>query len=286
MLRSVCGGEVIQLFRITRGGLHETYRVELRNASAPVVVRIARRPVAWFTDEAQLMAQAREVGVPTPEVLGVEHVDHEGELLSFSVLEYVPGHSLEELVNVLSTSELERLIVDAGELLARLHSVTPQGGMRHKLKPPGEDAVARAVHTARQASGQAAVAAVERGVALLGERIKSGAPRVVRLAHGDFLPKHLMIDNGAIVGVIDWEFAGLASPAFDIGRWDVSAGEPFHNRLDLLHRGYARSASLGADMTWVSAFAIDWALEVLGWKNPASPRRIQRCMDVISRHVS
>ena len=31
------------------------------------------------------MAQARGVGVPTPDVLGVEQVDHDGELLSFSI---------------------------------------------------------------------------------------------------------------------------------------------------------------------------------------------------------
>jgi hypothetical protein len=31
--------------------------------------------VPWFTDEAHLTAQAGEVGVPTPEVLGVEQLD-------------------------------------------------------------------------------------------------------------------------------------------------------------------------------------------------------------------
>jgi hypothetical protein len=45
------------------------------------VVRIARQPVPWFTDEEHIMAQARAVGVPTPEVLGVEHVEHDGGLL-------------------------------------------------------------------------------------------------------------------------------------------------------------------------------------------------------------
>jgi aminoglycoside phosphotransferase (APT) family kinase protein len=112
------------------------------------------------------------------------------------------------------------------------------------------------------------------------------APRLSSLSQGDWMPKNLLIDNGAIVGVIDWEFAGPASPAFDFARWEVSAGNPLHDRADLLRRGYARvtdpdSAAAG----WVPAFAIDWALEKLGWKNPAAPPEQRRCLDVIARYV-
>jgi len=65
VVRSVCGREVERLVRLTGGGLHETYRVEVPN-DVPVVVRIARQPAPWFTDEEHVMAQARGVGVPTP----------------------------------------------------------------------------------------------------------------------------------------------------------------------------------------------------------------------------
>jgi aminoglycoside phosphotransferase (APT) family kinase protein len=118
VVRSVCGREVERVVRLTSGGVNETYRVELPNDVA-VVVRIARQPVPWFTDEEHVMAQARGVGVPTAEVLGVEQVDHDGELLSFSILRLVPGRSLDELVGELSASELERFVMDGGELLAR-----------------------------------------------------------------------------------------------------------------------------------------------------------------------
>src|SRR5262245_21203544 len=106
VVRSVCGHEVAQLVRLTSGGVNETYRVELA-AAGSVVVRIGRQPVPWFTDEATVMAQARPVGVPTPDLLGVAHVDH------------------------------------AGELLARVHSVVPDRGIRHALQPPDERALAR-----------------------------------------------------------------------------------------------------------------------------------------------
>ena len=70
VVRSVCGHEVERLVRLTSGGMNETYRVELAGAGS-VVVRIARQSVPWFTDEEHVMAQARGVGVPTPEVLAI-----------------------------------------------------------------------------------------------------------------------------------------------------------------------------------------------------------------------
>jgi aminoglycoside phosphotransferase (APT) family kinase protein len=137
-----------------------------------------------------------------------------------------------------------------------------------------------------QALGPAAAAVVERGADLLRKEVMTRPAPRLSLAHGDWLPKHLLIDDGAIVGVIDWEGAGPASPAFDFAMWEVSAGDPLHDRSDLLRRGYARvtdpdSAAAG----WVPAFAIDWALEKLGWKNPAPPAQQRRCVDVIARYA-
>jgi aminoglycoside phosphotransferase (APT) family kinase protein len=285
VVRSVCGREVERVVRLTGGGVNETYRVELRN-EVVVVARIARQPVPWFTDEEHVMAQARRVGVPTPEVLGVEQVDHDGELLSFSIQRLVPGRSLDELAGELPASDLERLVMDGGELLARVHSVVPDRGIRHELHPPDERFIARVARVADEAFGSAAAAVVERGADLLREEVMTRPAPRLSLAHGDWLPKHLLIDDGAIVGVIDWERAGPASPAFDLARWEVSASDPLHHRSDLLRRGYARVADPdSADAGWVPAFAIDWALEKLGWKNPAPPAQLRRCVDVVARYA-
>lgn len=286
VVRSVCGREVEQLVRLTGGGRHETYRVEFRD-DVPLVIRIARQPVPWFTDEEYVMAQAREVGVPTPDVVDVEQVEHDGELLSFSILRLLPGRSLEELVSEVSASELERLVMDAGELLARVHSVIPDRGLRHELVIPDEDLVARAVRVAHEALGSAAAVVVERGAHLLRDDVVSRPSPRLGLSHADWLPKHLLIDDGVIVGVIDWEFAGPAPPARDLARWEVSAGDGLHDRSDLLRRGYARVTDPDeAAADWVPAFAIDWSLEVLGWKNPAPPERLRRCVDVIASYAS
>src|SRR3954469_13239218 len=104
-VRSACGHGVERLVRLTGGGMNETYRVELAGVGS-VVVRIARQPVPWFTDEAHIMARARAVGVPTAEVLGVEHVEQDGELLSFSIQRMLPGRSLDDLAGELPPVDL------------------------------------------------------------------------------------------------------------------------------------------------------------------------------------
>jgi aminoglycoside phosphotransferase (APT) family kinase protein len=285
VVRSVCGREVERIVRLTSGGVNETCRVELPNGVV-VVVRISRQPVPWFTDEEHVMAQAGGVGVPTPEVVGVEQVDHDGELLSFSIQRLMPGRSLDELAGELVESDLERLVMDGGELLARVHTVVPDRGIHHELQPPDERFVARVAQVADRAFGPAAAAMVERGAEVLREEVMTRPAPRLWLAHGDWMPQHLLIDNGAIVGVIDWEFAGPASPARDLARWEVSAGDRPHHGSDLFRRGYARVADPdSADAGWVPAFAIDWALEVLGWRNPAPLARLRRCVGVVARYA-
>ena len=286
VVQSVCGRAVEGIVPLTGGGMNETYRVEL-SGDVAVIARIARQSVPWFADEAHLMAQARGVGVPTPEVLGVEHLVNDGELLSLSIQRLLPGRSLDELVGELPASDLEQLVMDAGELLARVHSIDSDRGVRHPLRLPAEAVVARVVRIVGEVLGEGAAAVVEQGADFLRAEVMARPPRLDALAQGDFLPKNLLIHDGAIVGVIDWEFAGPASPAFDLARWEVSAGHPLHERSDLVRRGYARVADPdSAAAGLVPAFAIDWALEKLGWTNPAPPAQFRRCVDVIARYAA
>src|SRR5919202_2125178 len=149
------------------------------------------------------------------ETYRVEQLDHDGELLSLSIQRLVRGRSLDELAGELPASDLERLVMDGGELLARVHSISPNPdrGIRHELQPPDERFVGRVTRVVDQALGPAAAAVVERGADRLRKAVLTRPAPRLSLAHGDWLPKHLLIDDGAIVGVIDWERAGPASPA-------------------------------------------------------------------------
>jgi aminoglycoside phosphotransferase (APT) family kinase protein len=150
-----------------------------------------------------------------------------------------------------------------------VHSIVPDRGIRHELQP-SERFVGRMTRVVDQAFGPAAV--VGRGADLLRKEVMSRRAPRLSLAHGDWLPKHLLIDDSVIIGIIHREGAGPASPAFDFVMWEVSVGDALHDRSGLLRRGNARvTGPDSADAGWVPAFAIDWALEKLGWQNPAPP---------------
>ena len=287
VIRAVCGARIESLTRITTGGLNKTYRVEVQDR-LPVILRTARRPTPWFTDEAHFIDLARQAEVPAPDVLGVEHREHDGELLSFSILSIVRGRPLAELADDLTDETLNGLVEQCGELLAKLQSVAPEREVRHTIEPPDKRALEQAMTIARTSpSPNEARRIIEAGAEMVRDHVATSPPQRTTLAHGDWLPKHFMLDeNLAITGVIDWEFAGAASPAFDIARWEVSAGARFDDKTERLLRGYARFGNLDdTDPEWIPAIATAWALEILGWQNPATPARILRCLDIISRHT-
>jgi aminoglycoside phosphotransferase (APT) family kinase protein len=183
-------------------------------------------------------------------------------------------------------ADVERLVMDSGELLARVHSIVPDRGTSLELRSPDEDSFARAIRIVEQTFGASGVAVVERGADLVRHELATRPRPTVALAHGDWLPKHLMIVSGQIVGVVDWELAGPASPALDLAGWQVCARYPLHDRSDLLTSGYARIADPGeAAAGWVPAYAVDRALEILGWRNPAGPELLRRCFDVVAHHA-
>ncbi|MEM7093827.1 MAG: aminoglycoside phosphotransferase family protein [Actinomycetota bacterium] len=285
-VRSVCGRLCLDVRPLSGGGLNETYEVLVDGGSA-VVVRIARRAEPWFRDEEHLISIARGVGIHGPDVLGVEHIEHEGELLSFSVLKRADGRPLHELVGVLAEEVVDGVIIEAGEMLARLHTLHTDRGICRRPELPGEEVVGRAIDAASR-FGSDAGSVANRGVQLLREAGDS-AEDASTLVHGDWLPKHFLIDSShRIATVIDWELAGPSPAAYDIAHWEVAARAGLNERVDLLRRGYQRI--VGADVLdaidhLVPAFIIQASLDVLGWRNPAAVGRQRRCIDLIQRCV-
>ena len=282
-VRAACGHAPVRVRPLAGGGTNETVLADVADGTR-VVVRVARHDTPWFTTESAVTALARDAGVPVPEILAVDHLDRDGEGLSVAVHRYVPGRTLDLALVDRPEGEVEALVADTGELLARIHSVVTDLGTPHVLRAPDEAEVARAEVAVARVVGPGAVRSLRRGLGLVADAAGTPPPMTC-LAHGDFLPKNLVVDAGRVVAVIDWELAGPATPAHDLGRWEVSAGVPWHDRGDLLRRGYARVADPEVVADEVPAVAVAWALEKLGWRNPASPDQVRRCLDVVRRYT-
>ncbi len=98
LVRRVTRSEATTTQRIARGYDNEVYRVDLASGIT-VFVRI-RRSEGGFDDELWAMAQARDHGVPVPDVIGVDVVAGDQGSRSAMVISQAPGRQLREVPRV------------------------------------------------------------------------------------------------------------------------------------------------------------------------------------------
>lgn len=54
----------------------------------------------------------------------------------------------------------------------------------------------------------------------------------VCLVHGDFNPTNILVDNGVVTGILDWEFAHAGSRYMDIGNLLRHTEPAFHDQIE------------------------------------------------------
>lgn len=241
------GGDVATCRRLIVGQMHEVYDVATTDERS-VIVRISREPDPRFEAERWAMDQARVRGVPTPEVLRTDHVEHDGECFAVQVQERLPGTPLDQLPP--SARGSTQLTDSLGAVLAALHSV-PVDGLGY-LQADGRgwdisfasimlDLLERTdeVVTAAQYWG-ADVSIVHRGLQLLGRHEELYALQRPVLIHGDLCPAHILVQDGTVTGVIDFEECSGGHPVFDFANWHATCPRDFD--LSRLREGYADQA--------------------------------------------
>jgi thiamine kinase len=184
------GGTVNQLWRVDSG----TGRFVLR-IDGPQ----ARRPGVDRGREFLLHAQAARAGVAPAIIAG----DANGGIM---ISEYIDGRRW-EASDCLDRSALHRL----GERLAHLHQLTARTASFEPLR------IAEAYVSVAPALDEplaAAVAGLVSAVAAAQERFaEDAAGRVI--IHGDL--NHLNLIDAERLWLIDWEYAQVADPLFDLG---------------------------------------------------------------------
>jgi aminoglycoside phosphotransferase (APT) family kinase protein len=176
-----------------------------------LVVRVAfdERP---YETEASVIQRVRAAGIPAPEVVGVCRVDGRPA----SVLVRADGVPLRDLLRARGADdpELSALCRAAGAWLARIHAVDPDG-----LDLTGPESAADVVALLDELDGVLAhdQLAVMNAAARRLDGIPDHTPTV--LAHCDFGADHVLVADGRITAIIDWERADRADPARDVAWW-------------------------------------------------------------------
>ena len=166
--------------------------------------------------EAGIISALADSGVPVPRVIGVGATRSGG---SFFVMERVPGAPLESEADarVLDPQQRHHLGVEVITTLASLHRLDPATA---GLTVPDTSYVQRQIRRVgdawlRLGSGSAHDSAWRAVCARLLERVPDGtAPAVVM--HGDFRLSNLLVKDGDVTAVLDWELCTVGDPLADL----------------------------------------------------------------------
>lgn len=209
MARVGLGGPVAELVRLTGGANMESWR--FRMAGRAYVLRRAPSP-QWLqgraldmAGEAAIVRHARAGGVPAPAV--VAECTWDDAVGAGYVMECLPGSADPEAA--LDGSGL--LTQDIAQALARIHALDPAGAAHLPRLEPASG-VDRLATQFAEAGGDRPIIAL--GLAWLRAHLPPAVPPVV--VHGDLRIGNLMVDQGRLSGVLDWELAHLGDGHEDL----------------------------------------------------------------------
>lgn len=215
---------------------------------------LADAPVSRFYGEQRAYAALKAAGIPAPEVIAV---DTRRALVpqDYIVMTRVSGHPVIDTWDDLTPPQRERLAVEAGEILARMHAIPFQtygrlygqeqvyGSWREYIQAYFARYAAQAL--AEQVLDRALIARLERALTRHSGLLASVTE--ARLIHWDYHFENILQQDGKITGVLDFEWALSGDPAYDL-RIEQQWEETCPGSRAALYAGYRRLRPLPDDL--------------------------------------
>lgn len=236
--------------RIIAGEVNEVYGVGTNNGD--FIVRISHGESDRFSSEKWAIDKAREKGVPAPQVLLIEEVEDKKKKVRVSVETKLPGIALG--ASNLPENETKAVVLEAGEILAKIHSVAPKKFGRisdegvgeleswesFMLRPTQPPHLQNLLDSAQKAG--IAKEQIDQALKILTENKDVYKDVTPHLLHGDYGPKHILVEGGKISGILDFENATSGDPTYDFAWWSYF----WKNRppIDWLKEGYEKEGKL------------------------------------------
>ncbi len=163
--------------------------------------------------------QDAPIPVPKPYIL---EVDPKILGYPFSIIERIPGETLEKAIKRYSPNDFERFISSFAQYLVNLHNFrfknfgveTPKGIIKEEI-PYDKfilNDITRSLNFLRKAGYY--IEPLSKWFISFKKQLKLER---FSLLHGDPQPRNIMVHGAKITGLIDWEYSRLGDPALDAG---------------------------------------------------------------------
>ncbi len=206
---------------LSGGRVNSNYALTLRTQPSKAVLRVYARGRVPCRLESQIL-QMLEGAVPVPKVL----LDRSHQDLPYLVLSWVEGQTLDHVLRK-GSNTTPSLATDIGNVLAAIHTHTFAdagflGDSLQVTEPVNMGAAGLRSFAGPALAGRAGERLGAERLARLREFIHWAAPHLDRhsvqpcLVHSDFNPPNLMVQDGRITAVMDWEYAHAGNRLTDI----------------------------------------------------------------------
>jgi aminoglycoside phosphotransferase (APT) family kinase protein len=247
------GGTVLVATRVPQAHNCEVWRVDARHGRYALKVARAETDPARLANALAAQRLATAAGVPGPRILGYD----EGALIGRAVYvqEWVAGADAATAWPRLCRQERERFAREFGRAVAQLHAISgpcfSDDVVLARVVPSWSDGLRQYVAKYAKWIHQAGLlppAILEAVVPRLEDGIASLSPDLhPTLTHWDLWLGNALVDNGACVGLIDWESAAFSDPLADFVSLEVCVFDPYPESRAPFLAGYYERAQWTAD---------------------------------------
>jgi aminoglycoside phosphotransferase (APT) family kinase protein len=209
------------------GRANTLYRLRCEGGRA-LVLRLYARDPATCAKEVALRRLLRP-GVPVAPLVGFHAQPLPGAGVPAAVFEYVEGETLDRLLVTEEPPRLLRLAQQIGKVLASIAAVTfPRSG--DLVSADGRELAIRGWNFGGKSFTRFCVEDTPAGARMgeeLARRLLAYEARCMerwpdegleaRLVHGDFNPSNIVVRDGEVAAMLDWEFAHAGDTLMDFG---------------------------------------------------------------------
>jgi aminoglycoside phosphotransferase (APT) family kinase protein len=264
-LAQALGEPVAELTQLSAGASRETWAVTTESGRRCILQRLPRAATRASVElEAAILGAAGRAGVPVARVLAQFKAGGPLEMPAL-LLEALPGESLPQrlLRDGRYARAREGLAAQCGQILARLHSIPHEQLPELQAQDPIERCYAVLDNLPeRHPAFELALRRLD---------LTRPRPRPPTVVHGDFRMGNLLIDEGGVSAVLDWEIVHTSDPLEDLGYLCVPAwrfgGEepvagvgPYEALIDSYREAGGEPLALDELIWWQAAGTVWWGV--------------------------